>query len=115
MLLLLINGVSGAVLFANAEPDPLGNADAIVVLGGEHDGREAYGLDLAEAGYASTVVLSDPYGPNDIVMKKACTPRRDIDIICWAPEPSATRGEAIMARELAEARGRHRIIVISWR
>lgn len=112
---LLVNGVSGTLLFARAKADPLAKADAIVVLGGEHDGREAYGLGLAEQGFAKTVLLSNPYHSQDKVMATACRPRSDIEVICRAPVPSTTRGEALMARELAEARGWHTIIVVSWR
>ncbi len=114
VLILFLNGASGTLLFARATADPLVRVDAIVVLGGEHDGREAYGLRLAEQGYAGTVLLSDPYGM-DAVMKKACQPRTEIRVICRAPVPSTTRGEAVMARELAEAHDWHSIIVVSWR
>ena len=115
MLLLFVNGASGTIFFAHARPDSLVRADAIVVLGGEHDGREAYGLKLAEQGYAHTVLLSDLYGSTDSVMKKSCRPRPDIEVICQQPVPSTTRGEALMARTLAETRGWHSIIVVSWR
>ncbi len=43
---LFLNGATGTLFFAHAEPDPLRKVDAIVVLGGEHDGREAYGSSL---------------------------------------------------------------------
>lgn len=115
VLLLFLNGASGTILFARAKADPLARADAIVVLGGEHDGREAYGLELAEQGYAGTVLLSNPYGASDKVMKKACRPRTDIAVICRPPKPGTTRGEAMMARELAEKNGWQKVIVVSWR
>nr|WP_231751005.1 YdcF family protein [Mycobacterium sp. NAZ190054] len=115
VLLLFVNGASGTLLFAHARADPLARADAIVVLGGEHDGRENYGLDLAAQGYAPTVLLSNPYHAEDKVMRKACRPRSDIRVICRAPEPSTTLGEAMMARQLADAHGWQRVIVVSWR
>ena len=115
VLLLFVNGASGTIFFAHAHPDPLERADAIVVLGGEHDGREAYGLRLAEQGYADTVLMSDPYGSTDSVMKKSCRPRSGFEVLCLPPVPSTTRGEALMARTLAETRGWHSIIVVSWR
>lgn len=113
--ILFLNGAVGTLLFARAKVDPLARADAIVVLGGDHDGREEHGLKLAEKGYGGTVLLSNPYPASDKVMKKACQARRDIQVICKAPEPSTTRGEAIMARELAEKYDWHSIIVVSWR
>lgn len=115
VVLLFVNGASGTVLFARAPVDPLAAADAIVVLGGEHDGREAYGLKLTEQGYADTVVLSNPYAASDKTMKKACAPRSDIRVICRPPAPSTTRGEALMARHLADEYGWTSIIVVSWR
>lgn len=62
MAIILVDmGISGYFVFANAKIDQLEHADAIIVLGGEHDGREDYGLQLARDGWASTVVLSNPY------------------------------------------------------
>ncbi|WP_349269593.1 hypothetical protein MPNTM1_05501 [Mycolicibacterium parafortuitum] len=115
VMLLFLNGASGTLLFARAKPDPLVRADAIVVLGGEHDGREAYGLKLAEDGYGSTVLISNPYHPRDKTMKDVCRSRADIRVICRAPVPSTTRGEAIMTRGLADEYGWTSVIVVSWR
>ncbi|ADU00670.1 YdcF family protein [Mycolicibacterium gilvum] len=115
VVILFLNGASGTLLFARAQADPLAKVDAIVVLGGEHDGREAYGVGLAEQGYADTVLLSNPYHGTDAVMAEACQPRSDIEVICKAPVPGTTRGEALMARALAEARDWNSIIVVSWR
>ena len=112
---LFLNGATGTLFFAHARPDSLAKADAIVVLGGEHDGREAYGLKLAGQGYAPTVLMSDPYGPRDPVMKRYCRRQADIEVICRPPVPSTTRGEALMTRALAEQRGWRSVIVISWR
>lgn len=113
----------GYQLFYRDHQDPLRKADAIVVLGGEHDGREDYGLQLAREGYANTVVISDPYRgdsnygrPSAQLMKRVCaasTPQ--IDVICFDPDPSTTRGEAMFVQRLAQQRGWHSVIVISWR
>jgi uncharacterized SAM-binding protein YcdF (DUF218 family) len=115
VVVLVANGLVGFLLFSRAQGDPLERADAIIVLGGEHDGREAFGLKLAQDGLAKTVVLSDPYGPGDPVMKDACRPHGDIEVICRAPIPSTTRGEAYLMRVLAKQRGWKKIIVASWR
>src|SRR5690349_3912942 len=112
---LFLNGATGTLFFAHARPDPLAKVDAIVVLGGEHDGREAYGLKLAKQGYAPTVLMSDPYGPRDPVMKRYCRGHTEIEVICRPPVPGTTRGEALMTRTLAEQRGWRSVIVISWR
>ena len=108
--------VSGFVIFNRASSDPLQRADAILVLGGEHDGREQYGLQLAERGYAPVLVLSNPYGRDDPVMSKMCDRRiQAVEVICGRPDPLTTRGEALMASELATERNWTRIIVITWR
>lgn len=115
VILLFLNGVSGTMLFAGAKADPLKRADAIVVLSGEHDGREAYGISLAEQGYAPTVLLSTAPGPKDLTMQESCRPRPDISVICDVATPFTTRGEAIMTRHLAEKYDWKSVIVISWR
>jgi uncharacterized SAM-binding protein YcdF (DUF218 family) len=113
--ILVVNGILGFTVFNNARVDSLQHADAIIVLGGEHDGREDFGLSLAHAGWAKTVVLSDPYGADDPVMRRACRPQDTIEVICLRPEPNTTRGEADMMRHLASQRGWTKIIVASWR
>jgi uncharacterized SAM-binding protein YcdF (DUF218 family) len=108
-------GISGYVLFANAKADELQRVDAIVVLGGEHDGREDYGLNLARAGWAPTVVMSNPYDTGDPVMTRVCREVADVEVICARPDPLTTRGEAMLMRRLAQQRGWSNIMVISWR
>lgn len=115
IVLLVDMGISGYVLFANAKVDELQRVDAIIVLGGEHDGREQYALNLARAGWAPTVVLSNPYRAGDPVMARACRESPDIEVICERPDPMTTRGEAILMRRLAQVRGWSNIMVISWR
>lgn len=107
--------LSGVVIFANARVDDLRPADAIIVLGGEHDGREEYGLGLGRDGWAPTVVISNPYDDWDPVMKRVCRPAEDIEVICARPNPLTTRGEAILMQRLAVERKWSTIIVVSWR
>jgi uncharacterized SAM-binding protein YcdF (DUF218 family) len=107
--------VSGFLVFANARTDDLRQADAIIVLGGEHDGREDYGLSLAREGWAPTVVISNPYDDWDPVMKRVCRPAADVEVICARPDPLTTRGEAVLMQRLALERNWSRIIVVSWR
>ncbi|MGV9793123.1 YdcF family protein [Gordonia sp. NPDC003422] len=121
-LVALVTALSciGYQLFGREHQDTLRRADAILVLGGEHDGREEYGLDLAREGYASTVLVSDPYRPygsvDQQIMPKVCnagTPR--IEVICFVPNPSTTRGEAMFVQQIARARHWKSVIVVSWR
>ena len=107
--------VSGFLVFANARTDDLRQADAIIVLGGEHDGREDYGISLAREGWAPTVVISNPYDDWDPVMKRVCRPAADVEVICARPDPLTTRGEAVLMQRLALERKWSTIIVVSWR
>jgi uncharacterized SAM-binding protein YcdF (DUF218 family) len=115
VIVLIDMGISGFFVFTNAKVDQLAHVDAIIVLGGEHDGREDYALRLARDGWAPTVVLSNPYWDGDPVMKRVCRPGDGIEVICMAPDPLTTRGEALMMRRLADERGWKKIIVVSWR
>lgn len=116
VLVVSVVGVGGYFTFTRAATDPMRKADAIIVLGGEHDGREAYGVELAEQGIADTVVMSNPYGPKDPYMKKYCdTSTDDYSVLCVKPKPSTTRGEAIFTQQLAEEHGWDHVVVVSWR
>ncbi|MBJ7339079.1 MAG: YdcF family protein [Mycolicibacterium sp.] len=109
-------GVTGFVVFKHATVDPLQRADVIVVLGGEHDGREDYGISLARAGWAPTVLLSNPYDADDPIMRRVCHESGGgIETMCLRPNPLTTRGEAEMTHRLAKERSWNRIIVVSWR
>lgn len=112
--------VTGYRLFGVDHGDPLRRVDAIVVLGGDHDGREFYGLDLARRGYASAVVVSDPYYPRQRgdaeVMAAACGARiPGVTVTCFTPDPETTRGEARYVAALAGQRHWRSLMVISWR
>ena len=102
--------------FTTAHTDPLHHADAVVVLAGEHDGREDYGISLAASGWAHTVVLSDPYPDSDPIMRRVCRQQvAGVEVRCPHPAPITTRGEAEMVHSLAAQRSWTRVIVVSWR
>jgi len=113
--LTVLMGISGVALFRNATVDPLQRADAIVVLGGEHDGREDYGLELARSGWAPVVVISDAYPKNDPIMERVCKPQPPIQVICARAPQYNTRGEAQMVQRFAADRSWTKIIVVTWR
>jgi uncharacterized SAM-binding protein YcdF (DUF218 family) len=115
VILLSLGVVAGYFLFTRPHVDPLAKADAIVVLGGEWDGRVDYALDLARQGIARNVVLSDSYPYHRDEMKRACDdPLPDVAIFCFTPDPFTTRGEAMHASELARIHGWTHLIVVSW-
>ncbi|WP_231996792.1 YdcF family protein [Mycobacterium scrofulaceum] len=110
-----VTGVAGYFVFSNATDSAESHVDAIVVLGGEHDGREGYALGLARRGIAPTVVLSNPYRAADPVMRKSCLQKDGVEVLCIKPDPPTTRGEAIMTRRLAVERNWKSVLVLSWR
>ncbi|MEO9326890.1 YdcF family protein [Gordonia aurantiaca] len=111
-------GALGFQLFTRVHDDPLRPADVIVVLGGEHDGREDHGIELARKGYADHVLISDPYRPYtdaDAMMPRVCASgTREITVTCFEPDPSTTRGEAMFVRDMARRHGWQSVIVVTW-
>ena len=111
-------GVTGFVLFNRPHADPLTKADAIIVLGGDNDGRLQYGLSLAEQGYADTVVLSNAYIDNPAGLpdfERACASgTATVTVICFTPSPYTTRGEAMYMARLAKQHNWTHVIVVSW-
>ncbi|MCC3317789.1 YdcF family protein [Nocardia africana] len=88
-------------------------ADAILVLGGAHDGREELALRLAHDGYAPQVVFSDPYDHSPLI-NRICHGGYSFRVSCFDPEPRTTRGEG---RELAARAAREnwrRVIVVTF-
>lgn len=107
---------SGYLLYTKPWNYPLRPVDAIVVLGGENDGRVPYGLSLARQGFAQNLVISNPHGTRDPSTNEGCATRDPrFTVTCVAPNPSTTRGEAQFTRDLAELNGWTSILVISWR
>ncbi|MCS3779468.1 YdcF family protein [Tsukamurella ocularis] len=108
-------GSVGYLLFGRDSGDPLRKVDAIIVLGGEHDGRERYGVRLAQEGWSKNVVLSNPYGHADRTMQELCGTRiGEVTVTCEVPVPSTTRGEAIFTERLARQNGWSSVMVVSW-
>jgi uncharacterized SAM-binding protein YcdF (DUF218 family) len=105
----------GYLLFSRPQGDPLTKADAIVVLGGDEDGRVDYGLKLAHQGYADTVVISNSYPEDNRMIRRACASgTATITVVCFVPDPWTTQGEAMFTAKLAAERGWNHVIVVSW-
>ena len=117
-LVLAVAGVGfvGYFVYTEARVDDVESVDAIIVLGGEHDGREQYAMSLARQGVSENVVLSNAYWTGDKQMAAFCaTTDPQFTVTCLPPEPSTTRGEAILTRDLADQNGWESVLVISWR
>lgn len=110
--------LAGIPVYVRPQVDPLRRADAVLVLGGEGIDRYQYGMDLARAGFASTVLFSNPYGENtelDEVREPCRTPQQGFTLVCFAPDPPTTLGEGRALARMASEHGWHTIIVVTMR
>ncbi|RDI63198.1 YdcF family protein [Nocardia pseudobrasiliensis] len=88
-------------------------ADAIVVLGGAHDGREELALRLARDGYAPRVLFSDPY-EHSALMNRICHGGYRFRVDCFDPDPRTTLGEGRELAARARTDGWRRVIVVTF-
>lgn len=114
-VLVIAVALAGIPVYVRPQQDPLRTADAVMVLGGSHTGaRYRLGLELAHAGRAPELVLSNPYGGTDPFLDRLCaTPQPRIRIRCFAPDPHSTLGEAREIRDLATANHWRTVIVVT--
>lgn len=113
---LLVLGLIAAALwpvYVRPRTDPPAPADAILVLGGAHDGREQLALRLAREGYASRVLFSDPY-EYSARMNRICHGGYSFEVVCFDPDPRTTRGEGRALAAYARAGGWTRVIVVTF-
>jgi len=111
VLVVLVLALLGLTLRLFVYPDLNApeRSDAIAVLGGNGDGPDRTGLELARQGYAPTVVFSiNPSQSCDEF--RAALPH--LRVICFLPRPNTTQGEAQAIGRLADAAGWRRIIVV---
>lgn len=107
----------GVFLLQPRADDPV-PADAVVMLAGADDGRHLYARDLVEAGYADTLLVSNPGGNSERVARRLCTGLSrpaDAEVVCFSPDPRTTWGEAQAVAAIAEARGWERVLVVTNR
>jgi uncharacterized SAM-binding protein YcdF (DUF218 family) len=93
--------------------DAPARADAILVLGGAHDGREELGLRLAREGYAPRVLFSDPYQVSPLI-NRICHGGYSFEVDCFNPDPPTTRGEGRELAARARAGSWRRVLVITF-
>lgn len=107
----------GVFLLQPRADEPV-RADAVVMLAGADDGRHLYARDLVEAGYADTLLVSNPGGNSELVARRLCTGiarPADAEVVCFSPMPRTTWGEAEAVAAIAEARGWGRVLVVTNR
>lgn len=107
----------GAVLLRHRGDEPAA-ADAVVLLAGADDGRDARARDLVEAGYAGVLLVSDPGGSADRMVDRVTTGPlrpRGAEIVRFHPRPRTTWGEAQAVASIGRERGWTRVLVVTNR
>lgn len=114
VIVLLAAGVAALwPVYVRPQVDSPADADAILVLGGAHDGREELGLRLAREGYAPRVLFSDPYEHSPL-MNRVCHGGYRVEVDCFDPDPRTTLGEGRALAERARAGHWRRVIVVTF-
>jgi uncharacterized SAM-binding protein YcdF (DUF218 family) len=93
-------------LFVWPSTDQVEPADAVVVLAGGDGERLDRGLELMSEGVAPTLVLS--FGPD-----KLCTVEQPYPVVCFAPSPENTRGEAEAIGRIAAEHGWTNLLLVT--
>lgn len=107
--------IGGFPVYVRPQIDQLRHADAIFILGGYGDHRYTYGLELARAGWAPKVVVSNPRGKDDRWLTAYCATRHaEFELDCFAPNPPTTKGEGRELRRLASQYGWRTVIVVTF-
>jgi hypothetical protein len=104
----------GWPVYVSPQVDPLRKADAIFVLGGPSVAPYSEGIELALAGYAPRVVMSNPIGDLNAWVADLCAHQRyGFTVTCFKPDPATTRGEAEELGNEAAAGGWRSVIVVA--
>jgi hypothetical protein len=95
----------GIPVYALPQTDHPEHVDVVLVLGPINDTRMQAARDLVDAGRADALLVSvtDP-ASDDRLTRSACDPAQAAVVICFAPDPDTTQGEA---RALAAAAAEH--------
>jgi uncharacterized SAM-binding protein YcdF (DUF218 family) len=94
------------------EQDSRREADAVVVLSGDHL-RLGKALELMFRGVAPTLVISDGRAPGWREANRLCRGVARFTVLCFKPRPYSTRGEARGVARLARIRGWRSVLVVS--
>ena len=107
--------VLAVFLFIFPHQDRPAHASAIVVLGGDARERLPLGLELAGAGVAPVLVVSDGAGDDWAPARALCAHPggRSFGVVCFRPDPFSTRGEAREMKSMAAARGWRSLLVVT--
>lgn len=115
-LVLMLVTAAGVPVYVHPRTDELRRADAIFVLGGPGYDRYVLGFELAEQGWAPTLVVSNPNGSRDPWLASKCVQSHpNFNVQCFFPDPPTTQGEAQELGRLAAKYNWHTVIVVTLR
>ena len=100
---LLILSIIGTFLYVLPPTERPQRSDVLLVLAPSRD-RIPFAKQLMEEGYAHTLVVSAPV-TETTARPEICGERHSYRIICFAPNPVTTQGEARALRTLADEYG----------
>lgn len=100
--------------FVWPDTDAPREVDAIVMYGGSGD-RFTLARDLAQAGYAEVLVVSDSQDPEEVwtAYGAFCQGNHRYDAICFDPQPRTTRGESRFVADLARREGWDHVLLVT--
>ncbi|WP_239336955.1 YdcF family protein [Frankia sp. CiP3] len=98
--------IATARLFVWPATDPPQRVDAIVMYAGS-PGRLARAVELARAGYAPMLAVSNPFGQD-----RCPVAIPGVQVICFRPDPLTTQGEARMTAQLAARYNWRSVLVV---
>jgi uncharacterized SAM-binding protein YcdF (DUF218 family) len=115
----VLAALTGYPIYVSPTTDPLPTtqtpADVVLALGGSPDSG-TYARSLVDEGLARHLVLSNPYGRDHNPVTQMCRAAPEtVDpvVLCFAPAPSTTRGEAEELARLAASKGWRRVIIVA--
>lgn len=115
-LLLFVWLAAGFVFLVFPDEDEPREVDAVFVLGPAWPQRIDTGVQLVEAGYADTLIVSAPSeGGRSIENLEICTTPQEFTVHCLAPEPDTTQGEARGLAALVDEHGWDSVLIVTMR
>jgi uncharacterized SAM-binding protein YcdF (DUF218 family) len=118
LLVVLVWLIAGYELIVNPSTDRPHRVDAIVVLGPvDKAGALSLAVQLAQSGYAPTLLLSSPKSTYDRALCTKGLPGAGtaVAVRCFTPHPGTTRGEAQYVGALARQERWTAVMVVTGR
>lgn len=109
-LLLVAGSIARFFVFPSTDSPP--PVDAVVVLAGDAPTRLPVAVDLAES-RSEPLVISAAVGTVNAPARELCEDPGSLTVLCFAPSPSNTRGEASAIGQLVAEHGWDSIAVVT--